>query len=101
MVAASATMDDQSFIDMCVKKNNEGKQIVYDAFDDWGVKYCPSSTNFIYARHEHFEKNVVDYLEARGILITKWPDMTDHIRISISKPDHMRTFVEVVKDFLV
>lgn len=101
LVAASATMDDQSFIDMCVKKNNEGKQIVYDAFDDWGVKYCPSSTNFIYARHEHFEKNVVDYLEARGILITKWPDMTDHIRISISKPDHMRTFVEVVKDFLV
>ncbi|GAB4231847.1 MAG: histidinol-phosphate transaminase [Ekhidna sp.] len=101
LVAAGATMDDQAFLDMCVKKNAEGKQIVYDAFDEWGVKYVPSSTNFIYTRHEHFERNVVAYLEARGILITKWPDMTDHIRISIGKPDDMRTFVRVVKDFLV
>lgn len=101
LAAAAATMDDRAFIEMCVEKNNEGKQIVYDAFDQWGVKYSPSSTNFIYARQERFQAEVVAYLEARDILITKWPDMHDHIRVSIGKPEHMRTFVAVVKDFLL
>ena len=101
LVAASATLDDQEFIKMCVAKNQEGRQIVYDAFDNWGVRYSPSSTNFIYTEHKRFDKDVLAKLEKRGILITKWPDMYDHIRISISIPDHMRTFVEVVEDYLV
>lgn len=101
LAAASACLKDQAFIDMCVAKNLEGRKIVYDAFDGWGVKYSPSSTNFIYTRHEHFEKEVVSYLAARDILITKWPSMKDHIRISISKPEHMRTFVNTIKDFRI
>jgi len=101
LVAASATLKDQAFIKMCVEKNQEGRQIVYDAFDDWGVKFSPSSTNFVYTEHKQFDKGVVAKMEQRGILITKWPDMYDHLRISISTPDHMRTFVEVMEDYLV
>jgi histidinol-phosphate aminotransferase len=101
LVAASATLDDDNFLKMCIAKNNEGRNIVYKAFDEWGVKYHPSSTNFIYARHEPFDKEVVAKMKERGILITKWPDMYDNIRISIGKPNEMQTFVEVVKDFLI
>lgn len=101
LVAASATLEDQEFIQSCVAKNLEGRKIVYDAFDNWGVKYAPSSTNFIYTEHKRFDKDVVAKLQKRGILITKWPDMNDHIRISISIPDHMRAFVEVVEGYLV
>ncbi len=101
LVAAAVTLDDQQFIDMCVKKNNEGKQIVYDSYDRWGVKYNRSSTNFIYTRHDRFHKDVVAKMRERGILITKWPDMYDHIRISVGKLEEMRTFVDVVEDFLV
>jgi histidinol-phosphate aminotransferase len=101
LVAASAALDDPEFLEMCVKKNKEGRDIVYKAFYKWGVKYNISSTNFIYARDNRFKKNVVDKLEERGILITKWPDMTEHIRISIGKPEEMKTFVGVMEEFLV
>lgn len=101
LVAAAATLDDQEFIQMCVSRNNEGKQIVYNAYEQWDVKYDRSSTNFIYTRHDRFDKNVIAKMRERGILITKWPDMHNHIRISIGKPEEMQTFVEVVEDFLV
>ena len=101
LVAASATLDDQQFIQMCVQKNNEGKRIVYNAYDQWGVKYNRSSTNFIYTQHDRFDQNVVAKMKERGILITKWPDMRDHIRISVGKPEEMQTFVEVVEEFLI
>lgn len=101
LVAASASLDDPEFINMCVAKNAEGKQIVYDAYDEWGVKYNRSSTNFIYARDDRFEGNLIAKMRDKGILITKWPDMTHHIRVSIGKPEHMRTFVETVREFLV
>ena len=101
LVAASASLDDPEFINKCVAKNAEGKQIVYDAYDEWGVKYNPSSTNFIYARDDRFEKDLVAKMRDKGILITKWPDMTNHIRVSIGKPEHMRLYVETVRQFLV
>ena len=101
LVAASASLDDPDFIKMVVKKNKEGRQIAYDAFDDWGVSYSPSSTNFIYVRHDRFDKEVVSKMEEKGILITKWPDMRDHIRVSIGKPNEMQSFVEVAKEFLI
>lgn len=101
LVAANATLDDDSFLKMCVMKNSEGRSIVYKAFDSWEVKYNKSSTNFIYARHDRFDKEVVAKMKDRGILITKWPDMHQHIRISIGTPAEMGKFIEVVKDFLV
>jgi histidinol-phosphate aminotransferase len=101
LVAASATLDDEAFLKMCIAKNSEGRAIVYKAFDEWGVKYNQSSTNFIYTRHDRFDKDVVAKMKERGVLITKWPDMYNHIRISIGKPNEMETCVEVIKDFLI
>jgi histidinol-phosphate/aromatic aminotransferase/cobyric acid decarboxylase-like protein len=34
------------------------------------------------------------------VLITKWPTMTEHIRISMGKPKEMERFVEVIGNFL-
>lgn len=101
LVAANAALYDDNFLKMCIVKNQEGRGIVYKAFDEWGVKYNKSSTNFIYARHDRFDKDVVAKMKDRGILITKWPDMYDNIRISIGKPNEMQAFVDVVKEFLV
>lgn len=101
IVAASASMDDPEFINTCVNMNNEGKSIVYRAYDEWGVQYHRSSTNFIYARDDRFEPNFVEKMENGGILITKWPTMTNHVRVSIGKPDQMKQFVQVAQGFLV
>ena len=101
LVAAKATMEDVDFMVNGVQKNQEGKDIVYRAFDKWGVAYSPSATNFLYVESKHFVSDVREQLKAKNILITKWPDMVDHIRISISEPAHMMEFVEVVEAFLV
>lgn len=101
LVAAKATMEDTAFMANGIQKNQTGRDIVYQAFDKWGVQYSPSSTNFLYVESKHFVSDVRDKLKAKNILITKWPDMVDHVRISISEPQHMEQFVKVVEDFLV
>ncbi len=101
LAGAMATLDDPEFLKMCVRKNEEGRSIVYKAFDDWGIEYRPSSTNFIYARSDAFRKNIISSLQQKNILITKWPDMTHHIRISIGKPNEMKQFVQAAKAYLV
>lgn len=101
LVAAKATLEDTDFMTNCIQKNQAGRAIVYQAFDKWGVGYSPSATNFLYVESAHFVADVREQLKAKNILITKWPDMTDHIRVSISEPRHMEEFVEVVEGFLV
>ncbi len=100
VVGAHAAIGDQAFIRDGVEKNKQSRKIVYDAFDKWGVKYSMSSTNFIYARSEHFDPDVVTKLAKRNVLITKWPTMTEHIRISMGKPKEMERFVEVIGGYL-
>ena len=101
LVAAKATLADTDFLTNGIQQNQAGKAIVYQAFEKWGVPFSESSTNFIYAESKRFVPDVQTKLKAENILITKWSDMTNHIRISISEPKHMRQFVEVVEQFLV
>lgn len=98
---AMAALEDEAFLKKVILKNEEGRQILYKAFKDWGVDYNPSSTNFVYARSEKFKNNIISGLAAQNILITKWPDMTHHIRISIGKPEEMKQFVAAAENFLV
>ena len=100
VVAARAAIQDQDFLKAGIKKNEEARQILYSAFDKWGVAYNKSSTNFVYANETHFVSNVVDELRKQDVLITKWPIMKGHIRISLGTPDQMRSFVSIMEGFL-
>lgn len=99
--AALAVMDDNDFINHCRTQNQKGRSILYSSFKKWGVDHADSSTNFIYASSERFDPDIVTKLRDDHILITKWPDMTDHIRISIQTPNEMEMFAEKVKKYLV
>ncbi|NNF33995.1 MAG: histidinol-phosphate aminotransferase family protein [Saprospiraceae bacterium] len=101
VAAALASYNDVGFLNKCISKNEEGRQIVYDAMDRWGIGYSPSSTNFIYVESSRFQKDVVSKLRKENVLITKWPDMKDHIRISIGKPDEMRIFVNRIEQYVI
>jgi histidinol-phosphate aminotransferase len=99
--AALASYKDDEFLNKCIRKNEEGRQIVYNALDKWGIGYSKSSTNFIYIESARFSKDVVSGLRENNVLITKWPDMKEHIRISIGKPDEMKVFVDRVEQFII
>ena len=100
VAAARAAIKDQEFLMSSVKKNAEARQVLYSAFDNWGVKYNRSSTNFVYVNESHFVPNVVDKLQQQNVLITKWPIMKGHIRISLGTPDQMQQFTSIMEGFL-
>jgi len=102
LAAAISAMGDQEHLDLVINKNQLGREIVYSAFDKWGVAYNDSSTNFLYAKSNRFEADLVSKLKTDKILITKWPGiMKDHVRISISKPEHMERFVSSASKYLL
>ncbi len=101
LVAAEAALDDETFLKNCLANNEASRRVLYRAFEEWDVSFNPSSTNFVRLRDNRFQKNVVQKLEKRGVLITKWPDMHDHIRVSLGKPNEMEEFVGILKDYLV
>ncbi len=101
LVAAEAALVDDDFVNMVVARNEEGRQILYDAFKRWEVAHAASSTNFVYARSDRFVSSLVDQLKTHKVLITKWPDMHDHIRISIGTPQQMHRFVDLAEQYLI
>jgi histidinol-phosphate/aromatic aminotransferase/cobyric acid decarboxylase-like protein len=74
---------------------------MYHAFQKWGIQYNPSSTNFIYVESKRFVPDIQAKMKEENILITKWGDMTDHIRISIGKPDEMERLNTAMSKYLV
>lgn len=102
VTAAMAALADSSFLESCLAKNQEGRNLVFQAFDSWGVNYNSSSTNFVYARSDRFVENVVAKLKEEKVLITQWPDiMSGHIRVSIGKKEEMQQFVSSIEKYLV
>ena len=49
VVEATAALEDSAFISKCIRKKAEGRQILYEGFDNWNIKYSDSATNFVYA----------------------------------------------------
>ena len=101
VTGASHGLDDSEHLNYCVTQNAKSREILYRAFDQWGVYAAPSGTNFLYVRSERFDPIIVSKLKTQNILITKWPDMTHHIRISMGKPEDMEVFVEKAGRFRV
>lgn len=99
VVAARAAMHDSTHLNEIVKQNENSRAIVYKAFDKWGVKYVRSNTNFIYAKSTSFQDDVVTRLKDDGIMITKWPNMEDHFRISMGKTEWMEQFVTAIEKY--
>ena len=101
LTAATIALDDQEFIEEVVAQNAVGRKIVYDFLNHHGIKYSKSATNFLYIQSEKFDPDIVQKLQKENILITKWSDMYDHIRISIGKPEEMNQFVAVLEKYMV
>ena len=101
VLAAKSALKDDDHLSHVVQQNEIGRKIVYDSFDQWGVKYAKSATNFIYAESARFDRDIVTKLRNDNILITKWPSMKEHIRISIGRPDWMQSFVHAAEKYVI
>jgi len=101
IVAATAALEDDDFIQKVVKHNETGRQILYKAFEKWEVPHSISATNFVYASTNRFQNDLVDSLREQKVLVSQWTGiMNNHFRISISTPEEMTQFVEILSGFL-
>lgn len=99
--AAIAAADDQQFVMKCKEENKKMRQLVYEAFNSWGVKYIPSQTNFIYFETRRFKEGLVKLLEKNQVLIRDYGDQPGYARVSLGTQGQMETFIEKAKLFIV
>jgi len=98
VAAAYASYQDQDFQDFTRRKNRESMAIVEAMFEELGVRYIKSQTNFTF-----FETGIpVDELNAElraaGILSGRpFPPFTTWSRISMQTPEEMRYYVQTFK----
>lgn len=99
--AAIASLQDADFEALSRSKIIEGRKVVNDAFDQWGVRYLPSSTNFIFFNNEKFSIEPQKALEQENILIRTYPGVKGWTRVSIGRVEEMEMFVQAAKKYLV
>ena len=96
--AAYASYQDMDFQDFTRRKNKESMAIVEEMFEELGVRYVRSQTNFTF-----FETGIpVDELNAElrehGIVSGRaFPPFTTWSRISMQTPEEMRYYVQTFK----
>ena len=99
VAAAYASYQDTDFQDFTRRKNRESMAIVEAMFEELGVRYVKSETNFTF-----FETGIpVDELNAallaRGIMSGRpFPPFTTWSRISMQTPEEMRYYVQTFKE---
>jgi len=99
--AAIAALQDHDFESMSRAKIIEGRQLVFDAFDQWGVKYLPSSTNFVLFNNEKFSMDPQKAMEQENILIRRYPGVDGWTRVSVGRAEEMQMFVEAAKKYVI
>jgi histidinol-phosphate aminotransferase len=98
VAAAYASYQDQEFQDFTRRKNREAMDIVEEMFEELGVRYVRSPTNFTF-----FETGIpVDELNAElrehGIISGRpFPPFLTWSRISMQTPEEMRYYVQTFK----
>lgn len=97
--AAHASYQDEEFQEFAIRKNRESRAIVQAMCEELGLRYIKSNTNFTFIETGMPNKFVQEKMKEQGILTGRdFPPYDDSwTRVSMSKPEEMRYFVEVYK----
>jgi histidinol-phosphate aminotransferase len=102
LAAARASLGDDSFIAHCLEMNQETKDMVYAKFQQWGIEYIPSSTNFVFFRTSRFgSANVVQAMQEKYILIRDYGDVPGWARVSMGTVAEIQSFLDALEGMLM
>lgn len=97
--AAIEAMKDEAFYKMSVAKNKEGKDILYKTFDDLGLEYVPSHTNFVFFKTGKDIRELQGEFFMRGMQIGRpFPPFMDWCRISTGKVEEVQAFAKILRE---
>ncbi len=97
--AASAALDDQSFVKYCREKTAESRQMVYDCCKAQKLDYIPSVTSFVLFNIDSLKCDLSQAMEKRNIMVQyrnhfggKW------CRVSMGTTEEMKAFCSSLKE---
>ena len=94
--AAIAALNDPDFENFSRGKIIEGRKMVSDAFDSWGVEYLESSTNFVFFKNDKFKSDPVEAMAKENILIRSYDYVPGWSRVSIGTIEEMEKFIQAM-----
>ncbi len=102
MVAGLAALKDTDHIKKSQRVISEGKAYLNAQFDEMGIKYYPSHTNFILFRSPGPVKEVIEYLMLHGVMVRSGEinGARGCIRVTIGLPDANEAFVQACKHYM-
>ncbi len=101
--AALAALEDEEYRERVLKNNEEGKAYLCNEFQNLGLPYAPSQTNFIFVDLKNDCERVFQDLLKKGIIIRPG-NLWDHdtfARITIGTMEQNKTAIEALKGCLL
>ena len=98
--AAMSAYDEKSFFNYSLRKNKEALELLYDSFDEIGLEYVKSYTNFAFFKTGIHIDEFSKYFKDNGVLVGRpFPPYYNWCRISTGRLEDVRRFTSVLKRF--
>ncbi len=97
-IGALAALGDRKHVEKSIAINNEGKQFLYQSFQQLGISYIPTETNFIMFETQMDSRDLYGALLKAGVIIR--PMGPKRLRITIGLPDENKRFVAELEKIL-
>lgn len=100
--AAVAALQDIAHVEQSRKINHEGKNYLYDQFQQMDLKYIPTHANFIMVDVQRDSKEVFQALMEKGIIVRTGDifGMPTYLRVTIGTPEENARFIQGLKEVL-
>ncbi len=96
--AAKAALKDEQFYEKSIAKNLEAKEYMYGLFDELGLKYVKSHTNFVFFHTGMPIGKMIEKMQEQDVQVGRpFPPLTDWCRISTGQMNDVMKFGEGLK----
>lgn len=101
VAAASASLGDLEFMEMCRRKNASARKLLTDLLDEKKILYGKSHTNFVFFKSPKPGKEMLSRLQEKGYAIRIWEFRNQEwCRVSIGTNTEMTGFVSSLRGLL-
>ncbi len=100
--AAVAALKDSNFMEKSISYINKEKEFFYRTFDNMGIEYVKSATNFILVNFKQDTEKLYHYLLKKGVIIrdpTRW-GLDGFFRVTVGLHKENIFFIKSFKEYL-
>lgn len=101
-IAAGVALKDQEFVAKCRDLNREGLKQLTDKFDEWGLSYYPSQTNFILVDMKQDSTQLFQKLLSKGFIVRSGAALgfPGYQRITVGTPEQNEKLLAALESVL-